>query len=77
MGLGRVLDRASRKHVLVKSNSLGDCSVFQAMLFTDFLIVFASSLKHQANDSLMQACAPSRTETLSLEENQSATPLTQ
>ena len=29
-------DLASLKTVLVKSNSLGDCSVFQAMLFTDF-----------------------------------------
>ena len=53
MGLGRVPDRASRKHVLVKSNSLGDCSVFQAMLFTDFFMhVFASSLKHQVNYGL-------------------------
>ena len=47
------------KIVLVKSNSLGDCSVFQAMLFTDFYVCFffASSLKQQVKYGLKQTCA--------------------
>ena len=57
-GLGRIPDLANLKIVLVKSNSLGDCSVFQAMLFTDvYVCLFASSLKQQVKYGLKQTCA--------------------